>query len=90
MKVEAAVERENNFVLRAAADSTKITFAEILKAIEDSIDDVTTSDEEQDQDKAEVGEDNNNTELSDDYKSDWAVGTVNKLVQKWLNTFQAK
>ena len=90
-EVKAAVEREKDSVLRrVATDTTKITFEEMLEAIGDSINNIATSDEEDDKDKEEDGEDNVNSELSDDNKPNWIVGTINKLVQKLLDTFWTK
>ena len=49
VEAQAVVEREKDSVLRrAAADTTKIPFEEMLEAIEDSIDNVATSDEDDD------------------------------------------
>jgi hypothetical protein len=88
-EAEAAVERENISVLkRAAAGTTEMTFEEMLEAIGESVDAVSTSDEaDDDEDDEQDGDDNNDAKLSDDDQPEWVVGTIDKSIEERLNTF---
>jgi hypothetical protein len=74
-----------------AAGTTKMTFEVMMEAIRDSVDDVTTSDEEDDHyDNISDGQDYDDAKLSDDDAPGWVVGTINKSVQERLETVPMK
>jgi hypothetical protein len=91
-ETEAAVERERISVLkRAAAGTTKMTFEEMLEAIGDSVDNVATSDEEDnDEDNEEDGEDNNDAKLGNGNEPEWVVDTINQSVPAQLDLLLTK
>jgi hypothetical protein len=76
-----------------ATGATKVTFQEMMEAIVDNIDDVMTSDEDDDNKEDDEG-DIDDSELSDDneneHECNWVVGTINQWVQQHLHAFQAK
>jgi hypothetical protein len=66
------------------------TFKEILKAIEDSLSDLASSDDEEDGKDKEDEEDPELGKLSDDYEPGWVLGTISKTWQHRMESFRPK
>jgi hypothetical protein len=86
VEVDAVVEREKDSVLRKVeADTTEISFEEMLVAIRNNIDNDATSDEEIDEGRKENREDNNFAVLNSNDKPRWIVEIINKSKWEWLD-----
>jgi len=76
---------------RSTTTRPKITFEEMLNAIGDSLSDLASSEHEEDgEDEDDDEEDTGHGKLSEDDKPGWVMGTISKMVQHCIETFQQK
>jgi len=91
---EAAVQQEQNDMTQAeiaGLTSTELekTFEDMLVAIGDSLSDLASSDDGQDEEE-EADEETEQGNLSEDDEPGWVMGTITKTVQQRMERFWQK